>query len=93
MFDIQLKDGVVVISGRLDASQADRAERMLIHIQQSAVADLAALDYISSAGISVLVKAQQRLMADGHALKLVNLQPRVRDVFHYASLEKVFGIE
>lgn len=93
MFDIQMKDGVLLVSGRLDASQAERAERMLEHVRQSAVADLEKLEYISSAGISVLVRTQQRLMASGHTLKLVNAQPRVRDVFHYASLEEIFGLE
>jgi anti-anti-sigma factor len=93
MFDIRVKGGVYYLRGRLDASQAERAERMLDKMQASAVADVSELDYISSAGISALVRTQQRLQDAGHRLTLVNLQPRIRSVFHYAHLEQVFGIE
>jgi anti-anti-sigma factor len=93
MFDIHVKGGVYHLKGRLDASQAERAERMLGAMQTSAVADASKLDYISSAGISALVRTQQRLQDMGHRLTLVNLQPGVRSIFHYAHLEKTFGIE
>ena len=94
MFDIKMQgEGVLAISGRLDASQVERAEKLLGEVQQSATADLSLLDYISSAGLGILVKTQVRLRSSGQALKLVNVHPRVRTIFHYAGLEQLFGIE
>jgi anti-anti-sigma factor len=93
MFEIKKQeDGVVVVSGRLDASQAARAETFLNSIQESAPVDLWALDYISSAGIAVFVKTQIRLQAAGHTLKLLHMHPRIRAIFHYAGLEQLFGL-
>ena len=51
------------------------------------------LDYISSAGLSVLLHTQQRLAASGHGLRLAGMNPHVRLVFEYAGLDSVFPIE
>lgn len=93
MFDIQFETGRLVVRGWLDASQAKRADGLLESVDASAVVDLAGLDYISSAGIGVFVKAQIRLQNAGHAMRLENAQPRVRAVFHYAGLDGLFGME
>lgn len=94
MFDIEVReDGVVYLSGRLDASQVPRADEVLESLGQSAVLDLSDLKYISSAGIGVLMKAYKRLHDSGNTLRLVNLNRHVRNVFHYAGLEQIFGIE
>jgi anti-sigma B factor antagonist len=55
--------------------------------------DLSDLKYISSAGIGVLMKTYKRLHDSGNTIKLVNLSQHVRNVFHYAGLEQLFGIE
>lgn len=94
MFDIrQESDGRLRLSGRLDAAQVGKAEKVLNQVEDSAVCDLGELDYISSAGLGVLVKVQLRLQAKGRALRLVNVQPRVRPIFRYSRLEETFGIE
>ena len=94
MFDIMLQEeGSVVLKGRLDASQVDKAESVLGSMNESLIADLSGLDYISSAGIGTFVRTYQRLASSGHTLKLINLNPHVKNVFHYAGLEKIFGIE
>jgi anti-anti-sigma factor len=77
----------------LDAAQVGKAEKVLSQVEGSAVCDLGGLDYISSAGLGVFVKTQLRLQSKGHALRLVNVQPRVRPIFRYAHLEETFGIE
>ena len=56
-------------------------------------ADLSQLDYISSAGLGLFVRTHKRLSAAGHALKLINPTPHVRNVFHYAGLDKIFGLD
>ena len=51
------------------------------------------LEYISSAGLSVLLMTQKRLAGDGHELKLVNLSNHISDVFRYAGFDLIFSIE
>lgn len=93
MLEITRQDAQrVSMRGRLDASQAAFADRELQRITESTELDVSGLDYISSAGLGVLVKAQVRLREANHSLRLVDPQPRVRAVFHFASLENFFGL-
>jgi len=94
MFDITITDhGHVTLAGRLDAAQAARAEKELARVNGPCRIDCADLEYISSGGLSALLITYKRLSDQGHPLKLVNLRPHVRDVFHYARLDRVFDIE
>jgi len=94
MFDIRMGEGNgLVLSGRLDASQAPRAEQVLDTLDRSVEADLAGLEYVSSAGLAVLVKTQLRLQKSGHRLRLRNVQPQVRAVLHFAAVDGFLGIE
>ncbi len=94
MFDIKLgTDGKISISGRLDASRTDRASQSLKAVSGDVVADCSALDYISSAGITVILELHKRLHGSGGSLRLVGMNPRVRTVFGYTGLDKVLNIE
>ena len=93
MFDIQVgSDGTVSLSGRLDASRSDQAVRILKGVSGDVVADCTALDYISSAGITVILELHKRLHGSGGSLRLVGMNPRVRTVFVYTGLDKVLNI-
>jgi anti-anti-sigma factor len=94
MFEILVQEGgLVKLSGRLDAAQADRAKAALDGVNGSATLDLTDLDYVSSAGLGVLVLTYKRLQDSGHGFKLTNVKPRVRSVFVYAGLDKVLHLE
>ncbi len=94
MFEIEVQDGGLVrLSGRLDAAQADRAKAALDTVRESATLDLTDLDYVSSAGLGVLVMMYKRLRDSGHDFRLTNLKPRIRSVFVYAGLDKVLRLE
>ena len=94
MFAVSVEpDGVVRFSGRLDASQADRAIHSLDAISGPVTLDCTDLEYISSAGLSVVLVTYKRLMAAGHALRLTNLKPPVHNVFRYAGLDRILKIE
>jgi len=94
MFDVRIADnGNILLTGRLDASQADKARQEFDKITASAVVNLQDLEYISSAGLGVLFAAQKRLKEHGHALKLVHLNQHIRDVFRYARFDLIFEIE
>jgi anti-sigma B factor antagonist len=93
MFEIRMEGGVVRLKGRLDASQSDQAQRVLKTLATSVSIDCSELDYISSAGIGVIIETYRRLHASGQTLKLVNLLPRVRNIFAYAGLDRILTIE
>ena len=93
MFEIRLGDqGEVLMSGRLDAAQCDKALQFLDSLPAPHVVDLAALDYISSAGLGVLLKTQKRVMARGQGLRLINANRHIRDIFKYAGFDRIFDI-
>ena len=87
------KDGTVRLVGRLDAAEADQATTAFAALEGPVVADCSELEYISSAGISVLMVTYKRLHQKGHTLKLQSLQPRVRNVFVYSGLAPMLGID
>jgi anti-anti-sigma factor len=94
MFDIRrTESGDILMSGRLDASQAEKARAVLRTIDEACVIDFTDLEYISSLGLGVLLEAQKRLMDAGSGLKLRNLSEHLREVFHLAGFDTIFDIE
>jgi anti-sigma B factor antagonist len=94
MFSISVNEkGTVVLTGRLDAAQVDRAREIFSGLDDSAVVDFQDLDYISSAGLGILLATQQRLKKGGKAIKLIHMNRMVRDVFKIARFDLIFEIE
>lgn len=94
MFDIETgPSGDILLSGRLDATQVDKAKKVLLSLQESRTVDFSQLDYIASAGLGVLLATQKMLGAKGCAIKLVNLNNHIRDVLHFSGFDQVFEIE
>lgn len=94
MLDIKFGErGEIILSGRFDASQAERAESFLTKIAESREVDMSGLQYISSLGLGVLLATQKRLMSSGHGLKLTNVRGHIREIFHFSGFEQVFEIE
>jgi anti-sigma B factor antagonist len=85
--------GNVVISGRLDAAQAAVAQAFLDKVEGTVILDCAALDYISSAGLGVLLKTQKRLLASGGKLRLIGVSKHLQDIFGYSGFDRLFEIE
>jgi anti-anti-sigma factor len=93
MFQIDLNDdGIVVVSGRLDAAQAPGAQEFLDGLGNACVIDMAELEYISSAGLGVLLRTHKRLLASGKGLELVNVHKHINDIFCYSGFDKLFAI-
>lgn len=94
MFDATIrKSGEILLSGRFDASQVEKAKSAFNQITSSSIVDFKDLEYISSAGLGVLLMTQRRLGESGNGLKLVNLSKHIRDVFKYAGFDRIFEIE
>lgn len=93
MFSIErADDGRIVLRGRLDAAQADKARAVLENVRESCAVDFGELEYISSAGLGVLLGAQRRLSASGQALVLEKMNRHVRELFRIAGFDQVFQI-
>ena len=84
--------GVVVIEGRLDAAQAAAAQAFLDGVGGDVVLDCSALEYLSSAGLGVLLKTQKRLKATAGQLRLTGVNRHVHDIFRYAGFDQIFDI-
>lgn len=94
MLDINKNEnGDVILSGRFDASQVDKAKAVFNDINDSCIIDFKDLDYIASAGLGVLLMTQKRLKDNGKGLKLINMNKHISDVFLYAGFNQLFEIE
>ncbi len=94
MFDISFGDsGHVMCKGRLDAAQCEKAQDFMDAVAEAKTLDFAELEYISSAGLGVLLKTQKRLAADGPGLKIINVNNHIKDVFRYSGFNAIFDIE
>ncbi len=94
MFNIDFNDdGVVALEGRLDAAQAPRAQQFLDQVPTQCIIDMALLEYISSAGLGVLLRTHKRIMGDGQSLKLINVNKHINDIFSYSGFDRLFVIE
>jgi anti-anti-sigma factor len=87
---------VVRPAGRLDRTTSPELERLLLARIEGGAArlllDLAALDYVSSAGLRVVLVAGKRLKAANGALLLCGLKPAIREVFEISGFATLFPI-
>jgi anti-sigma B factor antagonist len=86
-------EGVVVIAGRLDAAQSPVADAFLARVQGMVTLDCTRLEYVSSAGLGVLLKTQKRLLASGGKLRLAGVNRHVLELLTYAGFDQIFEIE
>ena len=91
---------LVALAGKLDIHTSPQAQQALDAIlasgAQKMVIDFTALDYISSAGLRVLLGTAKRLSGAGGALHLFGLNETVREVFDisgFSTILAVFGTE
>ena len=86
---------VIELSGRLDTSTSpvlDRTIREDISESTDLILDFKGLEYISSAGLRVLLGAQKRMKING-AMKLRNVCEEIMDVFEMTGFVDILTIE
>lgn len=92
------RDGVVIlaVAGRLDASNAGTLEEKLLALIATGttrlVVDGSRLDYISSAGLRVLLVAAKRLTPTGGKISLSGLKDQIKEVFDIAGFSSIFAV-
>ena len=91
-------NGAVVtlkIKGRLDTSTAPSLEAAVdgcVAGVQELILDCTALDYVSSAGLRVILKAQKLMNAQG-VMKLTGVNETVMEVFDITGFADILTIE
>ena len=85
-------DGAVHIVGRLDAAQSPSTQAFLDKVQGTVTLDCSKLEYISSAGLGVLLKTQKRLLAAGGKLRLAGVSRHLQDILEYSGFDQIFEI-
>lgn len=87
---------VVELIGRLDSNTSkaveDRLAALLDGGVKAMVLDFAALEYVSSAGLRVLLVVAKRMKAAQGRLAICGLRPEVREVFEISGFSKIFSI-
>lgn len=83
----------VRLEGRLDAAAAPRLQALLDTIEGSCVLECQDLEYVSSAGLGVLLATYKRLSVAGYTIKLTGMRKLVRDVFRYSRMDTIFVVE
>ena len=81
----------VAIKGRLDTETAPVLERQLLELlgKGGIVFDMAAVRFVSSAGLRILLKAAKAAKAVGHGFALCGLQPTVQEVFDISGFDQI----
>jgi len=94
MFEIEYgNDGAVLCRGRLDAAQCEKAQGFMDELEGASTLDFADLEYISSAGLGILLKTQKRLVGSSTGLKIINVNNHIFDVFRYSGFHAIFDIQ
>lgn len=86
-----------LIEGRLDTVTSPELEKTLAPYFESQGIDLTldfnTLEYVSSAGLRVVLMAHKRLTAQGGRLVIKNLSKEVRSVFDMTGFSRILTIE
>jgi serine/threonine-protein kinase RsbW len=87
---------LVAFVGNLDSNTSPQAQQALDGILagggRKMVVDFTALDYISSAGLRVLLGTAKRLRGAGSALRLFGLNETVREVFQISGFSTILAV-
>ena len=89
------KEVIIEIAGRLDTTTAPALDKTInedIKDAVNIVLDLKGLEYISSAGLRVLLSAQKKMQKIG-SMKLNNVCEEVMEVFEITGFADILVIE
>ena len=83
----------LILAGRFEFTQVEKAKAVFLALADDTTVDFGRLEYISSAGLGVLLATQKQLADKGKSLRLVNVNSHIRDVFHFSGFDQIFVIE
>lgn len=92
--NIEDTKATLAIEGRIDTSTSPDVDKEVEALEgiTELVFDFAKVDYISSAGLRVLLKAQKLMNTKG-SMKLINVKEEVMDIFDITGFADILTIE
>ena len=93
--DVNGTAAVLKIVGRLDTTTAPALEAAVDGCAagvQELILDCSALEYVSSAGLRVILKAQKQMNAQG-SMKLIGVNETIMEVFDITGFADILTIE
>ena len=95
---VGVKDGAlrIALSGDIDLGNAESfyTETIAAYTENpmDVIFDCAALNFIDSTTLGTFVKILKTLKLNGHSVRLVDLQPKIKKLFLICSLDKIMEI-
>ena len=87
---------IVHLAGRLDATTSPALEgkisKILEQKKQTLLVDFAKVDYLSSAGMRVLLAATKKMKAQGGKLAFYAMSDEVMEIIKMAGFERILAI-
>ena len=90
------KELTLTVEGRIDTITSNELEEVItaeIGNFDSLILDFADLEYISSAGLRVLISTQKKLKADNIPMIIKNVTDSVNEIFRMSGFDKILKIE
>ena len=82
-------------TGRIDTVTAPELEEAMSNVPGDVATltfDFAKVEYISSAGLRVLLVAQKNMMKAGASMTIANVAPAVKEVFDITGFSTIFTL-
>lgn len=86
---------IVAIVGSMDSTTSPQAQKALdgvLAVASKVALDFTQLDYISSAGLRVVLGAAKTLLASRGSLGIFGLNPSVREVFEISGFSTILAV-
>lgn len=88
---------IIPLQGQINSANAAAIEAGVLALvdggSRNLVMDFTALDYISSAGLRMVLVVAKRLKQEGGTLVLCGMQPHVREVFDISGFLAILNVE
>ncbi len=86
----------ISLSGEIDFGKAEEFFALVMQsydaARKSIRFDCAALEFIDSTTLGTFVKILKTVQPNGHTIKLVNLQPKIKKLFVICALDSIMEI-
>lgn len=90
-------DYCLEVLGRLDTTKASEFEekiKFLLVLEEIALTlDIAGLTYISSSGLRCFITLLKTIKAKKGSMKIINMQPEIKEVFDMTGFSNIFEIK
>lgn len=87
---------VIVLGGRLDTTTAPELEQKFNNVFDSTkeiIFDFKELEYISSAGLRVMLLAQKQANKENTKMKIINVCEEINEIFEMTGFSDILTIE